>query len=643
MSEEKEMFEKGSLSINSENLFPIIKKWLYSDKDIFIRELVSNAVDAIQKHRRLVSLGEAKALDSEYKVTITLDKEAKTITISDNGIGMNADEIKKYINQIAFSGATEFMEQYKDQSEDPIIGHFGLGFYSAFMVSDLVEIESLSHREGEESVHWSCDGSSTFEMSAGTRKTQGTDIILHVNEEGEKYLEKYEMQDIAYKYCSFMAIPIYLTTVEDMKAAAEKLLNEDIVEDAADNTTDAEPKTEEAPKPLNDPTPLYLKAAKDCTDDDYKTFYRKVFNDFKEPLFWIHLNMDYPYNLKGILFFPKLGNEFESAEGQVKLYCNQVFVADNVKEIIPEFLLLLKGVVDCPDIPLNVSRSYLQNDAQVKRISEYITKKVADKLTQLFNTDRENYDKYWADIHPFIKYGCLRNDKFYDRVKDAVIFKSLNEDKFVTLKDYLEKAKETHENKVFYADDARQQAQYLSILKAQGFDVLEMPSTIDVPFISLLESKEPNPHFLRVDADLSEFLGDSENKVSEEDQKQAETLFRFLLDKDDLQVRLDNLKSEDISAMIELSEDERRMEEMMKMYGAMGMGGMDMTAKSTLVLNKKNSLISYILKNGDAANAKALAQEVYDLARLAHAPFTAEELTSFLSRSQSLLKDLIKE
>ncbi|MCF0135031.1 MAG: molecular chaperone HtpG [Lachnospiraceae bacterium] len=632
--------EKGSLSINSENLFPIIKKWLYSDKDIFIRELVSNAVDAIQKHRRLVSLSEASASDEEYRVDITLDKDAKTITISDNGIGMTAEEVKKYINQIAFSGASEFLEKYKDQSEDPIIGHFGLGFYSAFMVSELVEIETLSYLPEAEAVHWSCDGTSTFEMAPGTRPSRGTDIILHVNEDGESFLEKYEMQDIAYKYCSFMAIPVYLQDKADLTAQDESVIDADEVSPEDQETGDAEAE-EKKPQPINDPTPLYLKAAKDCTDEEYKEFYRKVFHDFKEPLFWIHLNMDYPYNLKGILFFPKLGNEFESAEGQVKLYCSQVFVADNVKEIIPEFLLLLKGVVDCPDIPLNVSRSYLQNDAQVKRISEYITRKVADKLTSLFTTDRENYEKYWEDIHPFIKYGCLRNDKFYDRVKDALIFKSLTRDKYITLKDYLEAAVETHEGKIFYADDARQQAQYLSMLKDQNFDALELPSTIDVPFISFLESKEPSPKFLRVDSDLSEFLGDNTETISEEDAKQAETLFRFLLDKEQLKVSLRSMKDASVSALMELSEEDRRMQEMMKMYGAMGLGGMDMNTESTLVLNKKNDLVSYILAHGDEDKARTLAQEIYDLARLAHAPFTAQELTAFLSRSQQLLKGLI--
>ena len=618
--------EKGNLSINSENLFPIIKKWLYSDQDIFIRELVSNAVDAIQKFKHLVSLGEAETNSADYRVTIHLDPDAKTITISDNGLGMTADEVKKYINQIAFSGAAEFMEKYKDSNEDPIIGHFGLGFYSAFMVAAQVEIQTLSYQAGAEAVQWTSDGSSTFEMTTGTRTTRGTDIILHVNEDGEKYLQKYEMMTIANKYCSFMAIPVYLTSTEDAKNAPKE---------------DGETTNQTEPAALNETAPLWLKNPKDCTDEEYKEFYRKVFFDFKEPLFWIHLNMDYPFNLKGILFFPKLGNEFESAEGQVKLYCNQVFVADNVKEIIPEFLLLLKGAVDCPDIPLNVSRSFLQNDGYVKKISEYITKKVADNLNQSFNSDRENYEKYWGDIHPFIKYGCLRNDKFYDRVKDSVIYKSVIADKYLTLNDYLEAAKEKHENKVFYTNDARQQAQYLQILKDQGMDAVELSTAIDSPFMSFMESKNQDLHFLRVDADLNEILKDQDTEIPEMAQTAAETLFRRLLSNENLKVRLENLKDEKVSAMIEMTEEARRMQEMMKMYGAMGMAGFNPDPETTLVLNQKNALIAHILDHPMDDHSAALAQQVYDLARLSHAPLTAEQLTAFLTRSQELLLGLI--
>ncbi len=628
--------EKGTLSINSENLFPIIKKWLYSDQDIFIRELVSNAVDAIQKFKHLASLGEAVTDGAAYEVHIHLDPEQKTITISDNGIGMTADEVKKYINQIAFSGAAEFMEKYKDSSEDPIIGHFGLGFYSAFMVSSLVEIQTLSYQEGAEAVCWTCDGGSTFEMTAGSRTARGTDIILHVNEDGEKNLQKYEMQTIAGKYCSFMAVPVYLTSAEDNSKAddtgkAEKQGEASSSDDAA----------QEAPKPINETSPLWLKNPKDCTDDEYKDFYRKVFMDFKEPLFWIHLNMDYPFNLKGILYFPKLGNEFESAEGQVKLYCNQVFVADNVKEIIPEFLLLLKGAIDCPDIPLNVSRSFLQNDGYVRKISEYITKKVADKLCQLYTKDRENYEKYWSDIHPFIKYGCLRNEKFYDRVKDSIIYRSINENKYITLSEYLEAAKEKHENKVFYTTDARQQAQYLQLLKAQEMDAVELGTAIDSPFISLLESKNQDLHFLRVDADLNEVLKDKDTAVAEKDQEAAEKLFRELLGADQLKIRLESLRDEKVSAIIEMTEEARRMQEMMKMYGAMGLGAMPAQADETLVLNMHNALVAYILDHPKEEKAAALAHQIYDLARLSHAPLSAEALTAFLTRSQELLQDLI--
>ena len=649
--------EKGSLSINSQNLFPIIKRWLYSDKDIFIRELVSNAVDAIQKRKHLISLGEAKEADSPWRVDILLDKANKTITVSDNGIGMSADEVRKYINQIAFSGASEFLEKYKDSQEDPIIGHFGLGFYSAFMVSTLVEIETKSYREEEPAVHWSCDGSSTYEMTDGTRKEVGTDIILHVNEDGEKYLDLYEMRTIASKYCSFMAVEIYLDTVDDRlkreearKKAAEEAAKAPVDADTSDSAksdADKDKKDEpaktqvpEEPRPINDTTPLYLKKPSDCTDEEYKQFYSKTFMDFKEPLFWIHLNMDYPYNLKGILYFPKLGSEFTSADGQVKLYCNQVFVADNVKEIIPEFLLLLKGVIDCPDIPLNVSRSYLQNDAKVKKISEYITRKVADKLNDLYKKERDNYEKYWDDIHPFIKYGCLRDEKFYDRVKDSLIYKSLTQDKFITLSEYLEAAKETHDNKVFYSDDPRQQAQYIALLKGQDMDVLEMKTAIDVPFMSMLESKNQGLSFMRVDADLSQYLKNKDSKeVSEEDRKAAEQLFRMLLDNDKLTIHLENMNNDKVSLMLESQEQARRMQDMMKLYGADSFSKDDLEP-ATLVLNNNNALIRRILDHPDDASNKDLAKELYDLSRLSHEDLSAEDLTAFLDRSQEMLGKL---
>lgn len=646
--------EKGSLSINSQNLFPIIKRWLYSDKDIFIRELVSNAVDAIQKRKHLISLGEAEEADSPWRVDILLDKENKTITVSDNGIGMSADEVRKYINQIAFSGASEFLEKYKDSQEDPIIGHFGLGFYSAFMVSTLVEIETKSYRPDQAAVHWSCDGSSTYEMTDGSRTAVGTDIILHVNEDGEKYLDLYEMRTIARKYCSFMAVEIYLDTVDDRKKreearqkAAEEAAKAPVDAQTAEKGSDEEkkeeqPKTQvpEEPRPINDTTPLYLKKPADCTDDEYKQFYSSTFMDFKEPLFWIHLNMDYPYNLKGILYFPKLGSEFTAADGQVKLYCNQVFVADNVKEIIPEFLLLLKGVIDCPDIPLNVSRSYLQNDAKVKKISEYITRKVADKLNDLNKKERDNYEKYWGDIHPFIKYGCLRDEKFYDRVKDSLIYKSLTKDTFITLPEYLEEAKETHDNKVFYSDDPRQQAQYIALLKNQNIDVIEMKTAIDVPFMSMLESKNQGLSFLRVDADLSQYLKNKDSQeVSEEASKAAEQLFRMLLDNDKLTVHLENMNNDRVSLMLESQEQTRRMQDMMKLYGAEGLSKDDLEP-ATLVLNNNNALIRRILDHPDDESNKDLAKELYDLARLSHEELSAEDLTAFLDRSSTLLGKL---
>lgn len=626
------MQEKGNLSIHSENLFPIIKKWLYSDQDIFIRELVSNGVDAISKLKKLVSMGEASiAEDEEYSVHVTIDAEGKTITISDNGIGMTDEEVRKYINQIAFSGAAEFLEKYKDASEDPIIGHFGLGFYSAFMVAELVEIHTLSYREGVEAVLWSCDGGSTYEMNAGTRTSRGTDIILHVNEDGSKYLNTWELRSILNKYCSFMPVPIYLSNPAE-EAKAE--------EEAAKQRKEGDPAPEKkAPSPINDIHPLWTKTPKDCTDEEYKEFYHKVFTDYKEPLFWIHLNMDYPFHLQGILYFPKLGNEFESSEGQVKLYCNQVFVADNVKEVIPEFLLLLKGVIDCPDIPLNVSRSFLQNDGYVRKISDYITRKVADKLKSLFTSQREDYEKYWSDIHPFIKYGCLRNDKFLERVNGCVIYKSAVSGKYVTLEEYLEAAKETHENKVFYTTDPRQQAQFISALSGQNIDVVVLDTTIDAPFISQVESKKEGIKFFRVDANLSEALKDESFAEDAELTEKAESLFKKALNNDALKIRLESLKDAKVAAMIEQTEESRRMQDMMRMYGALGMDAMP--ADETLVLNAANPTVKKLLASDDAEKASTIAIQLYDLARLSSRPLEASELTAFIERSQELMQDLL--
>ena len=630
------MQEKGNLSIHSENLFPIIIKWLYSDQDIFIRELVSNAADAIAKMKKLSSLGEAAPVaEEDYQIRVTIDSDGKTITISDNGIGMTDEEVRKYINQIAFSGAAEFLEKYKDASEDPIIGHFGLGFYSAFMVSELVEIHTLSYREGAQPVLWSCDGGSSYEMKEGTRTDRGTDIILHVNADGEKYLNTWELRSILTKYCSFMPVPIYLSNPEEERRQEEE---------AAKNRKEGDPVPEKkAPEAVNDVHPLWTKNPKDCTDEEYKEFYHKVFMDYKEPLFWIHLNMDYPFHLQGILYFPKLGNEFESSEGQVKLYCNQVFVADNVKEVIPEFLLLLKGAIDCPDIPLNVSRSFLQNDGYVRKISDYITRKVADKLKSLFTSQREDYEKYWDDIHPFIKYGCLRNDKFLERVNGCIIYKSAVSGKFVTLDEYLEAAKETHENKVFYTTDARQQAQYIEALSGQNIDVVTLDAAIDSPFISQVESKKEGVKFFRVDSNLSEALKDDSFAEDVELSEKAEKLFREALAQDKLKVRLETLKDPKVSAMLEVSEESRRMQDMMKMYGAMGqmMGANPFAADETLVLNAANPVITKLLSGAPDERSQKIAVQLYDLARLSSRPLEASELTAFIQRSQELMQELL--
>lgn len=616
--------EKGNLSIHSENLFPIIKKWLYSDQDIFLRELVSNAVDAIHKRSRLMSLGElpSKPEAEKDEIHVTAYPSEKKLVISDNGIGMSAEEVRKYINQIAFSGAAEFMEKYQKGDGDSIIGHFGLGFYSAFMVSDLVEIETLSSSEGAAPVHWQCDGSSDYEMQEGSRAKVGTDIILHLNEDGEKYLDLFTLRGVLLKYCSFMPVPIYAKNGEEAPKEA------------------GESKAPADAEPLNDTEPLYRKNPRDVSAEEYTAFYHKVFFDLKEPLFHIHLNMDYPYHLQGILYFPKLGNEFESAEGQVKLYANQVFVADNVKEIIPDYLLLLKGVIDCPDIPLNVSRSFLQNDIRVQKISEYITRKVAEKLSSLHKEEKEHYDAYWQDIHPFVKYGCLRNEKFYEKVKDALIYRSLKKEAFISLDEYLTDAKDRHENKVYYADDTRQLTRYIQLLLSQGDDVLELPSTIDIPFISFLESKQEGLRFIRVDAAFAEAAKDQEEVISEDDQKAAAETFQLLLEKEDLSIRLEAMKEENVTAVIELSEEDRRLEQMMKLYGQSGLMGMSASPKETLVLNQKNPLVRHLLAHPDSENAALYAKELYDLARISHAPLSAADLGAFISRSEEILTKL---
>ncbi|HHW68546.1 molecular chaperone HtpG [Defluviitalea raffinosedens] len=618
--------ETGSLSIHSENIFPIIKKWLYSDHDIFIRELISNGSDAILKLKKLVAMGEASVPENtHYKIEVILDEKNKIIKVWDNGIGMTGEEVKKYINQIAFSGAEDFLQKYKDKMDkDQIIGHFGLGFYSAFMVAEKVQIDTLSYQENATPVRWICTGGTEYEMEDSDRNERGTTITLYIGEEGKEFLNEYKLRQTIEKYCGFMPVEIYLESVKE-------------------EDKEAKDKEKEEPKPINDPHPLWMKHPNDCTEEEYKAFYRKVFMDFNDPLFWIHLNMDYPFNLKGILYFPKLRSEFETIEGKIKLYNNQVFVADNIKEVIPEFLLLLKGTLDCPDLPLNVSRSFLQNDGYVTKISNYITKKVADKLVSLFKNQKEDFIKYWDDIHPFIKYGAMREPKFYEKVKDIIIYKTTNGD-YVTLKEYLERNESKHKNKVFYVTDERQQAQYIKLFKDNDMEAVILNSTIDNPFISHIEMHESGVSFNRIDADISEHLKAKDEKKDEAEnkaiQEKLEKIFKDNLNNQDLKVQVENLKSENISAMILLSEHSRRMEEMTKMFGGMNIPNM-FQKEQTLVLNKNNKLIQTIAEKADAQEHKELIQmlceQVYDLAMLSHQPLESEAMNKFIDRSNLLL------
>ncbi|MGL6173329.1 MAG: molecular chaperone HtpG [Cellulosilyticaceae bacterium] len=611
------MSKQGNLSIHSENIFPIIKKWLYSDHDIFIRELISNASDAILKFKKLCDMGEAvDTLQEPFGITVTVNEPEKTITISDNGIGMTEEEIEKYITQIAFSGAEDFLNKYKDKmNEDQIIGHFGLGFYSSFMVANIVDIHTQSYTDAP-SIKWTCDGGTTYELEEGTRTSRGTDITLHVTEESKEFLNFYTLSSTIEKYCSFMPVPVYVVD-------ATKEISEDNSEEI---------------KPINDTTPLYIKNPSSCTDEEYKSFYSKTFMDFNEPLFWIHLNMDYPFRLKGILYFPKLQNQFEIAEGKIKLYNNQVFVADNIKEVIPEFLLLLKGVIDCPDLPLNVSRSFLQNDGFVKKISDYITKKVADKLISLSKKENENYKKFWDDISPFIKYGCLRESKFYDKMKDYILFKTLD-DEHITLNEYLEKVKDTNENKVFYVSDKDQQSQYINLFKENELDAVYLPHPIDSAFISHMESENSEVKFMRIDSDLASALkGDSSDKTHEE---KLSTLFKAVLNKENLKLTIENLKSTSIASMVLVSEQGRRMQEMMKMYGmpASNLPGEEMT----LVLNQNHPLIqSLSTKDFDTHTKELLCSHLYDLALLSNQALSPEAMTAFVERNNQLLLNLTK-
>ena len=660
--------KNGNLSINSENIFPVIKKWLYSDHDIFVRELISNGCDAVTKLKKLSLMGEFDEPDEPYRIDVTTSANDKTITFTDNGIGMTEEEVEKYINQIAFSGAEAFLEQYKDKAtEEQIIGHFGLGFYSAFMVADKVTIETKSYKGDEDAVYWECKDGLEYSMKKSLRTERGTTITLYLNEDSYEFANEYRIKEVIDKYCSFMPVEIYYTNADapkenpkdatvdvDAKEVDEKTND---AENSTDNkTTDAEASADdtkdkkdgekpEAPKPLNTTTPLWAKHPNDCTDEEYKEFYRKVFHDYKEPLFWIHLNMDYPFNLKGILYFPKINTQYDNLEGTIKLYNNQVFVADNIKEVIPEFLMLLKGCIDCPDLPLNVSRSALQNDGFVKKISDYITKKVADKLSGMYKVHREDYEKYWDDINPFIKFGCLKDLKFLDKMKDYCIYKNL-EGKYITLPEYLEAGKEKYENKVFYVTDEQAQSQYINMFKSEGMDALIMTQTIDSPFITMLEQKNENVHFYRIDAELSDnFVGEelSEETAKEYKDKLTAT-FEKALDMKNLNVKVESLKDENTSSILTQPEETRRMQEMMKMYG---MAGMDPSMfgqgeGETLILNSNNKLVKYVLDNPDNENTATICCQLYDLAVLANRPLSADAMTKFIARSNEILSILTK-
>ena len=660
------MAKKGSLSITSENIFPVIKKWLYSDHDIFYRELISNGCDAITKLKKLELMGEyEKPEDVEYKIQVSVNPNEKTITIRDNGLGMTEEEIDKYINQIAFSGVQDFMEKYKDKAnEDQIIGHFGLGFYSAFMVADKVTIDSLSYQKDAKPVHWESEGGIDYEMTEGEKAEVGTTIVLYLNEDSTEFSNEYRAREVIEKYCAFMPVSIFLEneTAEPQYDTIEKdeLTEKDTVvetviepakteekekEDGTKETVEIEPSREKykilrRPVALNDTNPLWNKHPNECTEEQYKDFYRKVFRDYKEPLFWIHLNMDCPFNLKGILYFPKINMEYESIEGTIKLYNNQVFIADNIKEVIPEFLMLLKGVIDCPDLPLNVSRSALQNDGFVKKISDYITKKVADKLSGMCKTDRETYEKYWDDIAPFIKFGYIKDEKFADKMGDYILYKNL-EGKYLTLQDCLDENKEKHENTIFYVTDEKEQSQYINLFKEEGIDAVIMPAAIDNPFISHVEQKKEGVKFLRIDTDLNASFKEEVKEDDEEFKKSSEELtevFKKALNNDKLDIKVEKMKNAGIASMITVSEETRRMQDMMKMYN---MGGMDMGMfggmGETLVLNANHPLVKYVLENKEGEHTAAICEQLYDLASLSHGALSPERMTKFVSRSNEIM------
>ncbi|RGX02596.1 molecular chaperone HtpG [Paraclostridium sordellii] len=614
--------KRGNISIHTENIFPIIKKWLYSDKDIFIRELISNGCDAINKYKKLVSLGEVKnSNQEEYKIDVTIDKENQLLIFEDNGIGMTEEEVEKYINQVAFSGAEDFVNKYKDKvsEESDIIGHFGLGFYSAFMVAKKVQIDTLSYKENEQAVRWISEGQTEYEIGqSDSRKERGTTITLFLDEDSKEFLEEYEVRNIIDKYCSFLPVDIYL----HVKGKEEK---------------------EEDEKPLNDTYPLWLKSPKDCTDEEYKEFYRKVFKTFDEPLFWIHLNVDYPFNLKGILYFPKLKNEFELIEGKVKLYNNQVFVADNIKEVIPEFLLLLKGVIDCPDLPLNVSRSFLQNDKDVSKISKHIVKKVADKLKALHKNEKENYEKFWDDIQVFIKFGCLKDESFYEKIKDIILYKTISNE-YLTLNEYLENCKEKHENKVFYVSDEEQQSQYIKLFKDYNLDAVILDSTIDNHFMSFIEYKNPGVVFNRIDADLSEVLKDKKDDENKEEKVNIENLFKEVVGDKVKAYSVESLKSEDTTAIILVSEQSRRMAEMKSQFAGMDLG-MNFEEEKTLVINDNSPIIKKLMDIKDDESKKdkvsLICNQILDIALLANKELDAKELDEFIKRNNKLINMVI--
>ncbi|MFR8870273.1 molecular chaperone HtpG [Paraclostridium sordellii] len=614
--------KRGNISIHTENIFPIIKKWLYSDKDIFIRELISNGCDAINKYKKLVSLGEVKnSNQEEYKIDVTIDKENQLLIFEDNGIGMTEEEVEKYINQVAFSGAEDFVNKYKDKvsEESDIIGHFGLGFYSAFMVAKKVQIDTLSYKENEQAVRWISEGQTEYEIGqSDSRKERGTTITLFLDEDSKEFLEEYEVRNIIDKYCSFLPVDIYL----HVKGKEEK---------------------EEDEKPLNDTYPLWLKSPKDCTDEEYKEFYRKVFKTFDEPLFWIHLNVDYPFNLKGILYFPKLKNEFELIEGKVKLYNNQVFVADNIKEVIPEFLLLLKGVIDCPDLPLNVSRSFLQNDKDVSKISKHIVKKVADKLKALQKNEKENYEKFWDYIQVFIKFGCLKDESFYEKIKDIILYKTINNE-YLTLNEYLENCKEKHENKVFYVSDEEQQSQYIKLFKDYNLDAVILDSTIDNHFMSFIEYKNPGVVFNRIDADLSEVLKDKKDDENKEEKVNIENLFKEVVGDKVKAYSVESLKSEDTTAIILVSEQSRRMAEMKSQFAGMDLG-MNFEEEKTLVINDNSPIIKKLMDIKDDESKKdkvsLICNQILDIALLANKELDAKELDEFIKRNNKLINMVI--